>query len=157
MQITIKPYHIVIVSISLITFLLGGFFAFSGMPWYQTLHHPIITPPHFVFAWVWRIIFLLTTIAVIRIWNSFERDIWFWVVNALFAVSALLNIHWNYLFFYQHRIGAALINSCLLEISTLALILIIRPKSRTDALLLIPGAAWLIFAIVLNFLTWLMN
>ncbi len=157
MKITIKINYLIIAGIALLAWFLGGFFTWRAIPWYKTLNLPAITPSNYIFSLAWRLIFLLTTIAAIRVWNNFERGLRFWCIIALFVINTFLNIYWSYLFFGQHLIGPALIDAIFLEITILGLMYLIWPQSRFTVLLLTPYSGWVFFAILLNILIWQMN
>ena len=76
----IKTNYVVITGISLVTLLCGAYFSWIGAPWYNSLVLPSITPPAWVFGSAWYIIFALTTLAAILVWNRFERDTKFFVI-----------------------------------------------------------------------------
>lgn len=153
----IRTNYIVIAGIALATLLSGAYFSWTGMPWYNGLVLPSITPPSWVFSSAWHIIFALTTLAAILVWNRFERDVKFFVIMALFGVNAFLNAYWTYLFFYEHRIGAALVDAFFLEFSTMLLFVLISQRSHTISFLLLPYVTWNLFAIVLNLMIWQIN
>jgi len=125
--------------------------------WYRSLVLPELTPPSWVFPLAWNIIFVLTTIAGILVWNSFERTTTFWLIIGLFFANAFLNILWSFLFFRQHLIGTALIDAIALEVVTIALAVLIAIKSLAIASLLLPYVIWVAFAIYLNFLILQLN
>lgn len=153
----IRANYIVIAGIALATLLSGAYFSWTGMQWYNSLVLPSITPPSWVFSSAWHIIFALTTLAAILVWNRFERDVKFFVIMALFAINAFLNAYWTYLFFHEHTIGAALVDAFLLEFSTMLLFVLISQRSHTVSFLLLPYVTWNLFAIILNFMVWQLN
>lgn len=153
----IKTNYIVIVGAALLTLLCGAYFSWVGMSWYNGLILPSITPPSWVFGSVWNVIFFLTTLATILVWNRFEHDFKFFVIMGLFALNAFLNVYWTYLFFHDHRIGAALVDAFLLEFSTMLLFVFISQRSHTISFLLLPYVTWNLCAIVLNFMVWRLN
>jgi benzodiazapine receptor len=153
----IKTNYIVIIVLALATLLGGAYFSWTGMSWYNGLVLPSITPPGWVFSSAWHIIFVLTTLAAILVWNRFERDMKFFLTMALFVLNAFLNVYWTYLFFHKHRIGAALVDAFFLEFSTMLLFVLISQRSHTISFLLLPYATWNLFAIILNFMVWQLN
>jgi len=145
---------VVIPLISIIILSVGGLLTKNpdSWKWYQLLQRPAITPPSWVFPVVWNIIFVLTTLAAIFVWNFFERNTLFWIIMSLFLANAFFNILWSFLFFRQNLIGAALIDAIILEIVTIVLTVLIATKSLGIASLLIPYILWGGFAIFLNYL-----
>lgn len=157
MEISIKLNYLVIGLITLVVSMFGRIFSSAGMQWYYTLKLPSFTPPSWTFGIVWTIIFVTTASAVALVWNRFERDRTFWLIIALFALNAILNVLWTYLFFSQHKIGFALVDAGFLFISVLSLIVLIGQRSLFVASLLAPYLGWMTFAIFLNAAVWWMN
>ncbi len=155
--VKIKTNYFIISGIALLTMLLGGYYTWCGMGWYKTLILPSITPPNWVFSYVWTIIYALTTAAAILAFNRFERDIYFYLLMISFAINAFLNGYWSYLFFYKHWIGLALLCAVALECTTFAVLLLIARFSRAISLLLLPYILWNFFAIILNYMIWQLN
>ena len=154
----IKINYLVIPAITILIALTGRFFSKKGMKWYHsTLRLPSITPPDWVFGVVWPIIFSLTTVVVIWIWNSGVEQSQFLLIMKLFGINALLNLSWSYLFFVKHLILLSVINSVLLLLITVLLIFYIWPIWVLMAFLLIPYALWLAFATYLDYCVWELN
>lgn len=149
--------HIVIPAIAITILTLGGYFSRTNMNWYATLAKPALTPPRWAFPIAWNIIYILTTIAALVIYNKFERTNRFWLIITLLIMNAFLNCLWSYLFFRNHLIGWALVDAILLTVNTYALIITIWPISSIIASLLIPYALWSSFAIILNYQLWHLN
>jgi tryptophan-rich sensory protein len=103
------------------------------------------------------VIYVLVTIAVIQIWNSFERDKEFYMIMALFVANALSNLLWTYLFFYRQNICLAFADSLVIFASVLSLIITIGNKSYMIAALLVPYLSWITFAVWLNLMIWFKN
>lgn len=149
-----KAHHIWIPAVAIIILLIGKWFSTLGMPWYNTLLLPWYTPPRWVFPVVWNIIYILTTISAIMVWDT--------VLDAkeikwLYGINAALNLAWTLLFFHFHLIGLALLDAVFIGSTVLLLILLVWPFNRIAAWLLTPYLAWTAFAIVLNYNLWMMN
>lgn len=157
MKLTFKLNYVVIPTITLLISYLGRKFTDSGMDWYRQLNLPAVTPPDYVFGIVWTIIYILATLAALLIWNKHQRHRNFTTIMALFGVNAFLNILWTFFFFRHHAIEFALLDCIALAIVNLLLIYFIWPVSRKIAALLIPYAAWTIFASYLNWVIWRLN
>ncbi len=154
----IKTNYIIIPLTALITMLVGTSFTSRGIEWYQTcIKLPSFTPPHWAFGIVWAAIFMLATAAALIVWNTFDRTREWRDTIALFIVNAVLNALWSYLFFVQHDSAAALLDAMALEATILGLMIFISHQSLPTALLLLPYALWVGFAIVLNWTIWLLN
>lgn len=157
MEVTLKLNYIVFSAITFIISLLGRFYSSSGMQWYYTLNRPGYTPPGWFIGTMWTVIYVLTTIAVIMVWNRFERNLHFWAIMVLFTLNAFLNVLWTYLFFYRHFITLSVFDAIALFITTLALLIMVGQRSLFIASLLAPYLGWMAFATWLNFMIWIMN
>jgi len=74
-----------------------------------------------------------------------------------FVINAGLNLFWSELFFANHQIGWAVFGAGLLEVTVLALIGLTSRVAPIASALLIPYAAWVGFAMYLNYIIWMMN
>jgi translocator protein len=117
--------------------------------WYQGLATPAFNPPDWVFAPVWSALYVLMALAGWLVWRQagFEKA---WAAFAAFALQLALNLAWSFLFFGLHRVGAALVDAVLLLAAILLTTCRFWPFSRPAALLLVPYALWVAFAIALN-------
>lgn len=152
-----KLNYIAIPAIILITSVAGSSFTSSGMGWYKTIDTPSWTPPGAVIGIVWTVIYVLTGISAFMVFNKTPRDATVFAIGAVFILNAIANAGWSYVFFGIHRIGPAILVSGLIEITVLALILLIWKRSAMAAALLIPYAAWVCFATYLTFCVWNLN
>jgi benzodiazapine receptor len=153
----IMPNYIIIPVITLMVSIVGKYFAGTKMTWYRSLSVPRFTPPDWVFAVVWQIIFFTTTASALLFWNYAQRNFQFWVIIALFLGSALLTVEWPYLFFRRHFIGWATFTSAILLLLVYSLFLLLLPISSREAFLLLPAVCWLTFALLLNISIWFLN
>ena len=129
--------------------LLGGAATQIG-PWYYALHKPSWQPPDWLFGPVWTLIYGLTALAGVKVWNRIadrERRL---RMMALFALNALLNVLWSELFFGQRRPDWALSEVVPFWLSILVLMLLVFPITRTGGWALVPYLLWVLFAGVLN-------
>ena len=129
--------------------LLGGAATQIG-PWYYALHKPSWQPPDWLFAPVWTLIYGLTALAGVLVWNQIadrERRL---RMMALFALNALLNVLWSELFFGQRRPDWALSEVVPFWLSILVLMLLVFPITRTGGWALVPYLLWVLFAGFLN-------
>lgn len=149
--------YIVIPLVTLGVAWLGNWLTSGGMEWYKTIKLPAWTPPGSVIGFAWTIIFILSTISALIVWNKFSHDKRFAWIIGLFLINAGLNVFWSFLFFNQHLIGWAVIEAGLLGLSVIGLIILIGPISRLAAWLLVPYAAWVAFATYLTYIIWALN
>jgi len=144
--------------------LLGGYFTDATGSWYQGITKPLWTPPGWVFGLAWTLIYALAAISAFMVWDSGARPVPAsgahrprFVIGAVFLANAFLNVSWTYLFFQLHLFGASVWDAALLGASVVALIVLIWPLSRAAALLLVPYAVWVGFAIDLTGRIWFLN
>jgi benzodiazapine receptor len=124
--------------------------------WYASLAKPAWTPPNYVFAPVWTILYLLMGVAAWLVWRErLFADVT--IPLTLFFVQLVLNTLWSYLFFGRHQIGLAALEIVVLWIVILLTIISFWWVRRAAAALLVPYLLWVGFAAVLNFQLWRLN
>ncbi len=116
--------------------------------WYPFLKKSMLTPPDMVFPIVWGMLYVLMGISV-GILNGRQkgsRRILLW----LFAIQLLLNISWNFIFFYAQCPLMGLVN--LLALDALAVVYFagVLKIERVSAYLFLPYLVWILFATYLN-------
>jgi len=158
-----RPNYILFPLVAIVVAFLGNNYTNTGLAsWYFKLNLPSIAPPGCFIGLMWTIIYTLTTISAIILWNL-TSDKWaqwqgrYWLIWILFILNTFLNVYWSYLFFVQHQIGWAIVEMLLLEVTNLALIFLSRKFSKTASYLLIPYAAWVAFAAYLAYLIFSLN
>ncbi len=124
--------------------------------WYRTLAKPAFNPPDWVFAPVWSALFFMMAFSAWRIWRRgglrHAR-----AEMALFALQLTLNLGWSLLFFGMRSIGAALVEILVLLLAIIATSAVFWRRDRVAGMLLLPYAAWVGFAAVLNAAIWRLN
>lgn len=153
-----KPNYLIIPLITIITASLGSWLTNRGLAtWYQTIKLPDWTPAGSVIGTVWTMIFVLSTISALIVWNRHYKGKNFWLIIVFFLINAGLNVLWSFLFFEAHLIGLAIFEAGLLGLSVIVLIILIWPLSVWAAILLLPYAFWVSFATYLTYNVWLLN
>ncbi|MDD4352390.1 MAG: tryptophan-rich sensory protein [Candidatus Gracilibacteria bacterium] len=168
----IKTNYVIIPLITILVAVLGSYFTSVGMSWYDTtLVQPELTPPKWAFPVAWNLIFILTTISALLVWNAdhkmrwsflklFKKNTkdqrWHWAIG-LFLANAILNVLWSLLFFTLHLIGAALLEMLLLEATLVALFVLNWRFSKWASFLLLPYLLWIGFASYLTYTIWTLN
>lgn len=134
---------------------IGGFF--TPGPWYDTLAKPFFTPPNWLFAPVWLVLYILIAISAWLVWRprGFTESARFPLI--LFIVQLVMNAAWSMLFFGMERIDLALIDIVALFVLLVGLIRLFYRENKTAAWLLLPYAGWVSFAMLLNTAFWRMN
>lgn len=123
--------------------------------WYDALAKPSFTPPNWVFAPAWILLYALMAMSLYLISEvqSEEKT----VAYAAFLAQLALNVAWSMVFFGIHNPDFALIIIIALEATLLAAIAFSRKASLPAALLLVPYALWIAFAAVLNYYVAILN
>ena len=121
--------------------------------WYKSLDKPTWTPPDWLFAPAWTVLYLMIAIAGWLIWQSqgIGLALGFWVANLIF------NAVWSWLMFGRHKIGAALADAIAMLVTIIGFVALAWSSSQTAALLFLPYMAWVAFATMLNYAIFRMN
>jgi benzodiazapine receptor len=124
----------------------GSMTARAVHTWYHALHTPPGTPPDWVFAPVWTVLYAMIGVAGWLVWKRLGASgalrLWGWqlAANALWA-PAFFGLHSPYL---AMGVMAALLFFVALTIRAF------RRVHRTAAVLMAPYGAWCLFAAYLN-------
>jgi tryptophan-rich sensory protein len=127
---------------------------FSPGEWYEQLDKAPWTPPNWVFAPVWTLLYIAIAVAGWLVWRSDGR---FSLALSLWLAQLVLNSAWSWLFFGRHLIGVALLDIVLLALTIAAFVAFSASTNRTAAWLFAPYAAWVLYATSLNFYAWTHN
>jgi tryptophan-rich sensory protein len=153
-----KLSFLVIPAIVFCVALLGAYFTGQGeINWYYTLKFPSWAPAGSFISAMWSIIYVATAVSILYVWNYGERNRFFFFLIFLFIINGFLNVLWSWLFFSKHLIGATVLETAALEISTITLIILVRRISTLASILLLPYALWVLFAQYLIYEIWKLN
>lgn len=153
----LKINYLIIPLFVLITASAASYFADVGMGWYKTINLPSWTPSNSLMVIMWSVIFVLSSLSILIIWNKYSSQKHFGAIIALFVLNALLIVGWNILFFSQQQMGLAFFQALLLIADLVFLILLIWPFCKVAASLLVPYSLWVGFATVLTLNVWMIN
>jgi len=129
----------------------------SVTTWYPTLAKPVFTPPDWLFAPVWTVLYALMGIAAALIWRVAGRDAAVRSALTWFAVQLALNAAWSFAFFWARSPAAGMLVILALW-GTLAWTLRRFWGLRTAAgALLVPYLLWVTYALALNAGVWILN
>jgi tryptophan-rich sensory protein len=141
-------------AVSFVPALIGA--SFKPGPWYVTLVKPDWTPPNYLFAPVWTILYLTIAMGGWLIYQTANLEKLKRAFTFYF-LQLILNGLWSWLFFGLHRPGLALVDISALWISIIATILTMSAIRLGAGLLLVPYLFWVSFATALNFSIWRLN
>jgi tryptophan-rich sensory protein len=137
--------------------LVGQIATFPNLaPWYASLAKPAFNPPNWLFGPVWTTLFVLMAYSVWRILRlpPSSRRRWGLI---LFSVQLVLNAAWPWMFFATHSPALGLVDIVPQWIAVVGTIAIFRKLDQIAAWSLVPLAAWVAFAALLNVSIWRLN
>ena len=121
--------------------------------WYSALEKPVFSPPNWLFAPVWTLLFLFMGVSlylISEIKNNREAVL-------IFALQLILNVLWSVLFFGLQSPFYAFIEIIILWVVILFTIIYFHKLSKQAAYLLYPYILWVSFALILNYSIWVIN
>ena len=121
--------------------------------WYAGLVKPSWTPPNWLFAPVWTVLYVMIAVAGWLVWKSPNRG----VLLPFWLAQLALNGIWSPVMFGWHGIGLALVVIVLMWLAIAAFVAVSWPRVRAAALLFLPYLAWVSTATALNFAIWRLN
>lgn len=137
---------------------LGTIFTVSSIStWYTTLNKPAFSPPNYLFAPVWTILYILIGISLYLVWKKGIKTKKSREAVYTFGVQLFLNAVWSPIFFGYKNIFLALIVIILMLFFIIKTIVLFAKIDKKAAYLLYPYAAWVSFATILNFSVWFLN
>ena len=138
-----------LVSIAFMAVVVGGGLSvgFAARPdaWYAGLAKAPFNPPNWIFAPVWILLYIMIAFAGMR---TFERGLD--TALGLWVAQLILNFAWSPVFFRLHRPALALTIVAALFAVIVAFIVQCWSTDNIAALLFVPYACWVAFAMVLN-------
>ncbi|MDP3899615.1 MAG: TspO/MBR family protein [bacterium] len=125
--------------------------------WYAELNKPSLTPPNWVFGYVWGALYFLMAYSFYLIWLKGwqEKEIRFSM--EFFLAHLLVMAGWSAVFFGAKEVMLAFIVILTLWSLILFLMLNFYKQSRLAAYLLVPYLIWVGYATVLNFYIVILN
>jgi len=130
--------------------------AFEAGEWYYvTMNRPFFSPPGWLYATAWALVYALMALAAWKVWQTEHVSrvgvLTWWVL------LLVLNTGWAVLFFNWHRIGWALPLIGLALALSIFCMRAFRPLSREAAWLMTPYLLWAGYLGTFNAAAWLMN
>jgi len=134
---------------------LGAQFTTIG-EWYASLNRPFLTPPNWVFAPVWTVLYAMMAAAAWLVWKE-KGLVGAAIPLGFFLAQLVLNGIWTWLFFGRHQLGLAFLDIAMLWCLILVTLVLFWQISRPAGILLVPYLAWVSFASYLSLSYWLLN
>jgi len=125
-------------------------------PWYAGLEKPAFNPPNWIFGPVWSALYALMAFAL---WRMLRRPPSPARRSALllFSLQLALNAAWSWMFFAAHSPLLGLLNIVPQWLAVVATIAAVGRLDRLAAWCLVPLAAWVGYASMLNAALWWLN
>lgn len=137
---------------------IGSAFTVSAIPeWYATLNKPSFSPPNWLFAPVWTLLYILMGLAAALVWQKGLQNPRVRTSLVIFLIQLILNMVWSVLFFGLRSPLCGLVDILFLWAMILVTIAQFSKISVPAALLLIPYILWVTFASGLNLGIFLLN
>ena len=119
----------------------------SKEPWYSSLNKSFLTPPDWIFAPVWTILYFFMTIAIWLAWHKNYKNL---NIILIYFIHLLFNTTWSIVFFVFHNISLALVNLIVLILFIVILTVKFKQISIMSYYLMIPYLLWSSYALILN-------
>jgi tryptophan-rich sensory protein len=137
---------------------IGSAFTASAIPeWYATLAKPSFSPPNWIFAPAWTILYILMGLAAALVWQKGLQNPKVRTALVIFLLQLILNLIWSVLFFGLRSPLYGLVDILFLWAMILVTIAHFSRVSTLAASLLIPYILWVTFAAGLNLGIFLLN
>lgn len=151
-------YAVLAIAAVAITSILGQIATNTNLvPWYAGLAKPTFNPPNRVFAPVWTTLYALMAFALWRIlrlsgpYAARRRAV------LLLFILFIFNAAWSWMFFWLQSPLLGLLNIVPQFVVILVTIGLVARLDSLAAICLVPLAAWVAFAGVLNLAIWRLN
>ncbi len=139
------------VAVCLLIGALSGFATQSSVnTWYPDLAKPAFTPPNWLFAPVWTMLYIMMGIAAGLVWARGLHHSWVKTALYYFGFQLLVNASWSLVFFGLQNPQVALGVIVGLLVLIALTIRSFRVVSKPAAWLMVPYLLWVLFASLLN-------
>lgn len=136
---------------------LSSYITMYAMRDYQSLIKPLYAPKSYIFGIIWPILYILMGIASYRVFNSKGNEKK--IKNALlfYIAQLFLNFIWPIIYFSLKMRFAALIEIIILFIFIIITTIKFLKLDKIAGYLMMPYLIWVMYAIILNYYTWILN
>ncbi len=137
---------------------IGSTFTAPAIPgWYATLVKPSFSPPNWLFAPVWTLLYVLMGLSAALVWQKGLQNPQARTALVVFLIQLILNMVWSALFFGLRSPLLGLVDILFLWAMILVTIAQFSKVSAPAAALLIPYIVWVTLASGLNLGIFLLN
>jgi len=142
--------YLFFVFVSLCAGAVGSISSRTGIrDWYPTLKKPSWTPPNWIFAPVWTLLYVLMGVAMGIVYNATTGTAQI-LLTILFVVHLIVNAFWSYAFFGKCSPRLAFYDILVLWLLILVLAALFVQVDALAGFLMAPYVAWVSFALTLN-------
>jgi len=136
---------------------IGSFFTTPSIAtWYAFINKPLFSPPNWIFAPVWTLLYILMGISAFLIWKK-RDNLKTKPALIFYGIQLILNALWSIIFFGMHNPGLALLGIIILWLFILITLIKFYKINKTAGILFIPYLLWVSFASILNYAIWMLN
>jgi len=149
---------VIAIGICLLAGYIGSYYSTPAITtWYAGLQKSDLTPPSWVFAPVWTVLYILMGISLyLTIQSGLNNsEVRFGLV--LFLFQLLVNIGWSFFFFGLHSTFFGFLAIVLLWALLICTIIQLFRFSIPASVILIPYFGWISFAMYLNYAILILN
>jgi len=158
MRVKSKTVKFVIsITLPFLAAFVGSYFTTPSIAtWYAYLNKPTFSPPNWIFAPVWTLLYILMGISFYIIWGASSKKNKGGAMGVYIA-QLVLNSMWSIVFFGLHNLGLALVVIAILWVLILLTIIRFYKFNKIAGIILIPYILWVSFASFLNLTVFLLN
>lgn len=132
-------------------FLLDYHIMITNDIWYKSLKKSNLTPPDYVFGYVWTILYIMMFFSLIKYLTTNKKNKKNKIGLIFFTIQLFFNVIWSPIFFKYKDIKKGLYVLIALWISLMITFNIFYKENKEAGLLLIPYLVWSSFALYLNY------
>lgn len=132
-------------------FLLDYHIMITNDIWYKSLKKSNLTPPDYVFGYVWTILYIMMFFSLIKYLTTNKKNKKNKIGLIFFTIQLFFNVIWSPIFFKYRDIKKGLYVLIALWISLMITFNIFYKENKEAGLLLIPYLVWSSFALYLNY------
>ena len=124
--------------------------------WYHQLAKPPLTPPDWIFAPVWTLLYIMIAVAIVLFVTTRAKK-HFWLGLAATLINLAANFLWTPLFFGLQNIPLSVVDILVLDVSLVVMVSVYWQNRKWASRLLWPYLAWGLFATYLDMAMWILN
>lgn len=151
------PLAGLILILQVLAFLTSYFVTESAVNgWYQAIEKSSLNPPDWVFAPVWTTLYIILAVSLWMLWRGRQNPT---IKKALgfFLAQLVLNYSWSFVFFSLRAFSAAFWLLIVIDLLTIAAMVLAWSHKCRVSLMLLPYLAWIGFATYLTYAVMRLN